>query len=138
MINRLFNQGARILCMCCILLIISLSIHFSACQSAVNNPILIGSPYPFNTSESSRIECFSNHLGAILSMIIIAPMLNIDKNISSLKYSQNNITNNRSIILTIFAPFNYTQLQSESRKYFVEYLNILYSYLHKLYQVVYS
>jgi hypothetical protein len=77
------------------------------------NPILIATPYPFNRSESSRIECFSNDQSMISSMTIIVLMLDNDKNSPPLKSSQNNLTNNGSIILTIAAPFNYSQLYSK-------------------------
>ncbi|CAF1305345.1 unnamed protein product [Rotaria sordida] len=92
-----------------IFLINLLSIHFSI----ANDPIIIASPYPFNTSETSYIECFSNDQGIILSLTIIATMIDIDKNISSLKYSKDNIKNNESIILTISTPFNYSKLHSK-------------------------
>jgi len=92
-----------------ILLIIFLSIDFSIS----NNPILIASPYPFNTSKSSHIECFSNDQGIILSLKIIATMFNLDKNNPLLEYSKDNITKNGSIILIIPAPFNYSELQSK-------------------------
>lgn len=92
-----------------VLLIIFLSIDFSIS----NNPILIASPYPFNRSKSSRIECFSNDQGIILSLKIIATMFNLDKNNPLLEYSKDNITKNGSIILIIPAPFNYSELQSK-------------------------
>jgi len=78
-----------------------------------NNPILIASPYPFNTSESSRIECFSNDQGIILSLSIIATMLDINKNNPSLKYTKDNTTKNGSIILIIPTLFNYSELHSK-------------------------
>ncbi|CAF1501069.1 unnamed protein product [Rotaria sp. Silwood1] len=90
-------------------LISLLSIHFSI----ANDPILIASPYPFNTSETSHIECFSNDQGIILSLTIIAAMIDIDRNASPLQYSKDNIENNGSIILTIPAPFNYSKLHSK-------------------------
>lgn len=92
-----------------VLLIIFLSIDFTIS----NNPILIASPYPFNTSESSRIECFSNDQGIILSLTIIATMLDIDKPHPPIEYSKNDLTKNESIILTIPAPFNYSELHSK-------------------------
>jgi hypothetical protein len=81
--------------------------------SISNNPILLASPYPFNTSESSRVECFSNDQGIIQSLSIIATMLNHNQNNPSLKSSEDNITKNGSIILIIPTPFNYSQLQSK-------------------------
>jgi hypothetical protein len=92
-----------------ILLIILLSIDISI----TNDPILIASPYPFNRSESSHIQCFSNDQGIILSLTIIASMLDIHKNSSSLQYTKDNITKNGSIVLIIPAPFNYSQLHSK-------------------------
>ncbi|CAF0765025.1 unnamed protein product [Adineta steineri] len=76
-----------------------------------NDPILIASPYPFNTSKLSHIECFSNDQGIILSLTIIARML--DKNISSLQYTKDNIIRNGSITLIIPTPFNYSELYSK-------------------------
>jgi hypothetical protein len=96
-----------------ILLIIFLSIDISI----PNNPILIASPYPFNRSESSHIQCFSNDQGIILSLTIIASMLDIHKNSSLLQYTQDNITKNGSIVLIIPAPFNYSQLHSKIECY---------------------
>jgi hypothetical protein len=78
-----------------------------------NQPILIAKPYPFNRSETSHIECFSNDQGIILSLTIIATMLEIDFNSPSLQSSRNNIIKNGSIILTIPAPFNYSKLDSK-------------------------
>jgi hypothetical protein len=92
-----------------VLLIILLSINFSIS----NNPILIAWPYPFNTSESSRIECFTNDQGIILSLTIIATILDIDKTNPSLKYSKHDITKNGSIILILPVLFNYSELHSE-------------------------
>jgi len=92
-----------------ILLIILLSIDISI----TNDPILIASPYPFNRSESSHIQCFSNDQGIILSLTIIASMLDIHKNSSLLQYTKDNITKNGSIVLIIPAPFNYSQLHSK-------------------------
>ncbi|CAF4053795.1 unnamed protein product, partial [Rotaria sp. Silwood2] len=92
-----------------IFLIGFLSIDFSI----ADDPIIIASPYPFNTSETSHIKCISNDQGIILSLTIIAAMIDIDKNISSLQYSKDNIKNNESIILTIPALFNYSKLHSK-------------------------
>ena len=64
-------------------------------------------------SETSRIECFSNDQGIILSLTIIATMLDIDKTNPSLQYSKDNISKNESIILIIPAPFNYSKLHSK-------------------------
>jgi hypothetical protein len=75
-------------------------------------PVLMASPYPFNRSESTLIECFSNDLGIIHSVTIIAELLNNDPSISLLKVTKTNVTNNRSIVLVIPAPFNYSQIRS--------------------------
>ncbi|UJR30080.1 hypothetical protein I4U23_017622 [Adineta vaga] len=77
-----------------------------------NDPILIASPYPFNTSKSSSFECFSNDQGIILSLTIIATMFNTTST-SSLKTTEENIIHNGSIVLTIPILFNYSQLYSK-------------------------
>ncbi|CAF3742874.1 unnamed protein product [Rotaria magnacalcarata] len=85
-----------------------MSINFSI----ANDPILIASPYPFNTSKSSDLECFSNDQGIIQSLTIIAPMLDIGKNTPLLLSSKENVKNNASITLKIPPPFNYSKLNS--------------------------
>ena len=92
-----------------ILLIIFLQLKYSFS----NDPLLIASPYPFNTSKSSRIQCFSNDQGIILSLTIVATMLDINQNNPSLQTSENNITKNGSVILTIPTAFNYSELNSK-------------------------
>jgi hypothetical protein len=87
-----------------------LIILFSFDSSHTNHPILIAKPYPFNRSETSRIECFSNDQGIILSLTIIATMLDMNLNLQS---NENNIIKNGSIILIIPAPFNYSKLDSK-------------------------
>ena len=77
-----------------------------------NRPILLAKPYPFNRSESSRIECFSNDQSLILSLTILATILDDNLKSSSFQSTSNNITKNGSIILNIPAPFNYSQFDS--------------------------
>ena len=75
-------------------------------------PVLMASPYPFNRSQSTRVECFSNDLGIIHSVTITAELLDTDPSTSLLKVTKTNVTNNRSIVLVIPAPFNYSQIRS--------------------------
>lgn len=88
---------------------ILLTTVLSICFSIANDPILIASPYPFNTSKPSQIECFSNDRGTILSLTIIAVMIDNDKNNRVLETSKDNVKNNECIILTVSVPFNYSK-----------------------------
>lgn len=82
-------------------------------SSHANQPILLAKPYPFNRSESSRIECFTNDQSLILSLTILVTLLdNTFKSSSSFQSTANNITKNGSIVLNIPSPFNYSQLDS--------------------------
>ncbi|CAM2698361.1 unnamed protein product [Rotaria socialis] len=105
--NKLYYR--KFSCMLCIFVILFESINFSI----ANDPILIASPYPFNTSKSSDLECFSNDQGIIQSLTIIAPMLDIGKNTPLLLSSKENVKNNASITLKIPTPFNYSKLNSK-------------------------
>ena len=83
-------------------------------SSHTNQTILLAQPYPFNRSESSRIECFTNDQSLILSLTILATLLDNNlKSFSSFQSTANNVTRNGSIILNIPAPFNYSQLDSQ-------------------------
>jgi hypothetical protein len=89
-----------------VLLINLLLINF--CDA--NNPILIASPYPFNTSQTSHIECFTNDQSILLSLTITPTMLDTNNTIPSLQSTKDNIVKNGSVVLTIPPPFNYSQL----------------------------
>jgi hypothetical protein len=78
-----------------------------------NEPLLIASPYPFNASKSSHIQCFSNDQSIILSLTITATMLATDTNTSSLQTTEDNVAKNGSIVLAIPALFNYSRLHSQ-------------------------
>ena len=75
-------------------------------------PVVMAFPYPFNRSESTRIECFSNDLGTIHSITILAELLDTDPSTNLLRVTKTNVTNNRSIVYIIPAPFNYSRIRS--------------------------
>jgi len=92
-----------------VLLIIFLQLNYSL----MNNPLLIAIPYPFNTSISSQIICFTNDQGPILSMNILAMILYSHTDNPLLKNSKDNIDKNGSLILNLPTHFNYSQLDSK-------------------------
>ena len=75
-----------------------------------DDPILIASPYPFNTSKSSHIQCFSHDESIIFSLTIIATMSDMS---STLQSTKDNLIHNESVVLTIPVMFNYSQLHSK-------------------------
>lgn len=84
----------------------------TAMTSYSNQPILLAKPYPFNRSESSHIECFSNDQSLILSLTILATISTKQFNSLFLHHTKTNITRNESIVWNIPAPFNYSQFDS--------------------------
>lgn len=85
-----------------------LMIDFTSNQIIGHLPILVASPYPFKTSESARVKCFTNEQGILLSLTITA-----DLNSSALRSTEKEISNNGSVTLDIVAPFNYSRLESK-------------------------
>lgn len=71
--------------------------------------MLVASPYPFNSSKTSQITCFSDDQGIVQSMNILAKM----SDSSVLQSSTENVTQNGSVVLMIPAPFNYSQLDAQ-------------------------
>lgn len=78
-----------------------------------SEPLLVASPYPFNTSKSSHIECFSNDQGSVLSLTITASLLPAVADTSSLQATNQSVVRNGSVVLTIPALFNYSQMLSQ-------------------------
>lgn len=96
-----------------LLLVLGFSIHLPASTNQLQDgPILIATPYPFNASKSTRLECFSNEQGPIFSLVIVADMTDEYSDLLPLKSVRTNVTNNGSVVLNISAPFNYSQLEA--------------------------
>ena len=96
-----------------LLLLLVLTIDLTSNQIIGNLPILAASPYPFKTSESARVKCFTNEQGILLSVMITADLIDLDANSSALRATEKEISNNGSVTLDIVAPFNYSRLESK-------------------------
>lgn len=82
-------------------------------STIIDEPLLLATPYPFNATEPSKIECFTNDLNNIRLMTLVAHLIQTDQGNSLLKSIGHNLTNNGSVHLTIESPFNYSQLEPE-------------------------
>ena len=89
-----------------------LIIHQFINKVLTDSPIIIATPYPFNASETSYIQCYSNEIGFVRSLSVITSATNSNITMNNLKSFAANVSNNGSISLIIPSPFNYSSLTS--------------------------
>ena len=95
------------------LLLLIIVVDFTANQNlGGHHPILVASPYPFNSSEAARVRCFTNEQGVVLSLTITA---DLDASTAPLRSAEKELSNNGSVTLDIVAPFNYSRFESKIR-----------------------